>query len=235
MQIVEPVVYVSPVDPESWLKAVERAGRLCYRSGHRMTPDSHRTFVRGLILRGHESVLEHVSWSVVFQCDRAIANQIVRHRLGAYSQVSSRFDLTSPRLGGELTVVRPFYLEPHTQAYAAWHTACVTAEILYRQMLDDTYTPEQARAVLPLSLCTYLLVTYNLRQWRHFLQMRAARTAHPQIRQLAVPLYLYLQERVPELLTGIDCDSSFPVEHYACITELNEDAWQHLLGTSETS
>lgn len=233
VRIVQPAVYVTPVDTEGWLKTIERAGRLCYRSGHRMTADSCQGFVKGLVLRGHESVLEHVSWSVVFMCDRAIANQIVRHRIGAYSQVSSRFDLTAERLGGEIAVVEPFYLQPGTPAYATWYEACSATEVLYRELLAYGCTPEQARTALPLSLCTYLMVTYNLRQWRHFLRLRTARAAHPQMRQLAIPLYLYLKEHVPVLFTGIGYDSSFPAEHYARIIELDEETWGELIGVPQ--
>ena len=81
----------TPIDGAEILKRIEKAGRTCYKSEDRITEESAENFVRMLIERGHESVLEHESITVRFICDRGVSHEIVRHRLASYSQESTRY------------------------------------------------------------------------------------------------------------------------------------------------
>lgn len=73
------------------LALIERAGRTCYKSEKAITPESSQAFVKMLIERGHEAVLEHASASILFVCDRGVSHELVRHRLAAYCQESTRY------------------------------------------------------------------------------------------------------------------------------------------------
>lgn len=141
-----------------------------------------------LIKRGHESVLEHASITVRFVCDRSISHEIVRHRLASYSQESQRY----VRYNGDIEFINPRM--PNAKAYEAWQELCERAEETYKELLSYGVQPQQARSVLPNSTKTEIIMTANLREWRHFLKLRTAKAAHPQMRELTVPLLHELQK-----------------------------------------
>ena len=192
------------IDGAEILKHIEKAGRTCYKSEDRITEESAENFVRKLIERGHESVLEHESITVRFVCDRGISHEIVRHRLASYSQESTRYcNYGNDRFGSGLTVIKPYFLKEKTGAYTSWITAMFVAEKEYFAMLNWGCTPQEARSVLPNSIKTEIVMTANLREWRHFLKLRTAKAAHPQMRELTVPLLHELQERIPVVFDDI--------------------------------
>lgn len=187
MKIIEPSVeLINPVPYEVALNTIETAGRTCYQSEDKMTDGSAEGFIRRIIQRGHESVLEHVSVTARFICDRGVSHEIVRHRIGAYSQESTRYcNYSKGKFNREIQVVRPFFWDREADNYDLWYNLCVLAERQYLYMLDCDATPQEARSVLPNSLKTSLIVTYDLREWRHFLRLRCDSAAHPQMRQVA--------------------------------------------------
>ena len=194
----------TPIDGAGMLKRIEMAGRTCYKSEDRITAESAKAFVRMLIERGHESVLEHASITVRFICDRGVSHEIVRHRLASYSQESTRYcNYSNDRFGYEITFIKPYFLKEGTVAYASWITAMHLANIMYSDMLAEGCTPQEARSVLPNSVKTEIVMTANLREWRHFLKLRTAPAAHPQMRELTVPLLKELQERIPVVFDDI--------------------------------
>lgn len=187
MKIIEPSVeLINPPPYEMALKTIEIAGRTCYQSGDKMTDGSAEDFIRRIIKRGHESVLEHIGLTARFICDRGVSHEIVRHRIGAYSQESTRYcNYSMDRFDGEIAVIRPFFWDREGDNYDLWYNICALAERQYLYMLDCDATPQEARSVLPNSLKTTLVVTYNIREWRHFLRLRCDKAAHPQMRQVA--------------------------------------------------
>ena len=205
MKIIEASYSIeTPIDGAEILKRVEKAGRTCYKSEDRITEESAENFVRMLIERGHESVLEHESITVRFICDRGVSHEVVRHRLASYSQESTRYcNYSNDRFGSGLTVIKPYFLKEKTGAYDSWLTAMHLANIAYSDMLAEGCTPQEARSVLPNSTKTEIVMTANLREWRHFLKLRTAKAAHPQMRELTVPLLHELQERIPVVFDDI--------------------------------
>ena len=198
----------TPINGVEILKRIEKAGRTCYKSEDRITEESAKVFVRKLIERGHESVLEHASITVRFICDRGVSHEIVRHRLASYSQESTRYcNYSGDKFGNGLTVIKPCFLDEGTGAYASWITAMRLANVLYSDMLAEGCTPQEARAVLPNSTKTEIVMTANLREWRHFLKLRTSTAAHPQMRELTVPLLHELQERIPVVFDDIKEDN----------------------------
>ena len=194
----------TPIDGAGMLKRIEKAGRTCYKSEDRITDESAKSFVRKLIERGHESVLEHESITVRFVCDRGVSHEIVRHRLASYSQESTRYcNYSGDRFGSELTFIKPCFFKEKKGAYCSWYNSMDFAECAYFDMLDDGCTPQEARSVLPNSVKTEVVMTANLREWRHFLKLRTAKAAHPQMRELTVPLLHELQEQIPVVFDDI--------------------------------
>ena len=184
------------------LKHLELCGRVCYKSEDRITDDSAERFVRMLIKRGHESVLEHASLSVRFGVDRGISHEIVRHRIASYSQESTRYC----RYGDEITVILPPGMEKGSREYDAWYWSCRRAEDAYLDLLSRGVSPQIARDVLPHSLKTELIMTANLREWRHFLKLRTDRAAHPQMREVAEKLLSRMKAILPVIFEDVGGD-----------------------------
>lgn len=205
MKIITPSFEIlTPVDGQAILKHIEQCGRVCYKSEGKTTDTSAAAFVRGIIKRGHEAVLEHASITVRFVCDRGVSHEIVRHRLASYCQESTRYcNYIKEDFGKEITVIKPLYLDEGTRAFASWRNVCETAERSYFTLLEWGCTPQEARAVLPNSLKTEVVMTADLREWRHFLKLRTAPAAHPQMREVAVPLLRWMQEHVPVMFDDI--------------------------------
>lgn len=183
MKIIKPSFeLLDAVDGAAVLRKIEQCGRTCYRSEDRIAQDSAAKFVRNVIQRGHESVIEHVSITAKFICDRGVTHEIVRHRIASYSQESTRYcNYSGDKFDGELTFVSPCFWDENSVLYHTWESACFQAERHYLALIKTGgATPEQARAVLPNSLKTELVMTANLREWRHFFQFRCSERAHPQ-------------------------------------------------------
>lgn len=198
----------TPIDGAEILKRIEKAGRTCYKSEDRITEESAENFVRKLIERGHESVLEHESVTVRFICDRGISHEIVRHRLASFSQESTRYcNYSGDKFGSELTFIKPCFLKEGTSEFGSWIMAMNFSEFAYFDMLVEGCTPQEARSVLPNSTKTEIIMTANLREWRHFLKLRTAKAAHPQMRELTVPLLYELQQRIPVVFDDIKEDN----------------------------
>ena len=197
-------------------KLLEIAGRTCYKSEGKISAESADTFIKKIIKLGHESVLEHESFTVRFTGSRSFSHQLVRHRLGAYSQESQRYcnygksealQVILPEfgdiglIGAEITTD---FLE-HSQMYTInkanrlWLKSCFASYRSYLYLLDQGIRPEEAREVLPNATKTEVVTTYNLRQWRHFFKVRGSSHAQAQIRHLA----LDLREQVLDLCPSI--------------------------------
>lgn len=208
MKIIKPYHEImTPIDGVQILKHIESCGRICYKSEHKITEDSYLTFAKNIVKRGHEAVIEHCSLSVKFVCDRGVSHEIVRHRMASYCQESTRYcNYSKDDFQGEITVIEPIFLEQYTDGYSMWEEACQIAERAYFKMLDWGCSPQEARAVLPNSLKTEIVMTANLREWRHFLKLRTSKAAHPQIREIAIPLLKELKERIPVIFDDIEVE-----------------------------
>lgn len=208
MKVIKPYVeFITPIDGNVILKRIEECGRVCYKSEEKIAENSAPKFVAGIIKRGHEAVLEHCSFTVKFICDRGVSHEIVRHRMASYCQESTRYcNYSNGDFDGEITVIEPCYLNKDTFAYDEWELACRCAETAYFNLLNWGLTPQEARAVLPNSLKTEVVMTANIREWRHFLKLRCSKAAHPQIREVATQLLKELQAKVPVLFDDIESE-----------------------------
>ena len=190
MRIIKP--YVEPTVPlapaEDLYRIVEVGGRTCYLS-EAVEGDTPAKFIQRAIKRGHESILEHATISLKFICDRGVSHELVRHRLASYSQESTRYcNYSKGKFGEEITVIKPCFWDESDFEYVEWANLCSKAEDAYIDLLRRGATPQEARSVLPNSLKTEIVVTMNIRNWRHLFQMRyfgVAGTPHPQMMEVA--------------------------------------------------
>lgn len=198
---------LSPINGTE-LQLIERAGRTCYKSEDKITDESAKQFVAGLIKRQHEAMLEHSSLSIRFICDRGVSHELVRHRIASFAQESTRYcNYSKDKFGNELTFIRPFFWDEDSFEYSRWLEVCKKAEDEYcRLMSQPGCTPQEARSILPNSIKTEVVMTTNYREWRHFFKLRAARAtgpAHPQMEQITRPLLEELKTLIPVVFDDI--------------------------------
>jgi len=199
------------VDGMEMLREVEKAGRTCYKSEKKITDESAAKFVAGIIKSGHDSVIEHGNVKARFICDRGVTHELVRHRLCAFSQESTRY---CNYKGGVEFIIPPWMPDieegegPQSNVSiedAVWLNAMMDAEKSYLKLIELGWVPQQARAVLPNSLKTEIVVTANLREWRHIFRLRAVnKRAHPQIREVMLPLLEEMKSLIPVVFDDIE-------------------------------
>jgi len=229
MKIIKPSYeIITPVDREYVLKHIERAARICYKSEDKTTESSSSNMVRSLIKSGHHSVIEHFSFSVKFICDRGVLAELTRHRLASFSVESTRYcNYTKDKFDNQLTFIIPnwftYYipgeydkeklsiLEQSTDPKInknfytefIWLNAMKFSEDNYLNLIKLGWQPQQARSILPNSLKTEIVCTANLREWIHILKLRTSQAAHPQIREIMLPLLNELKNILPEFFENM--------------------------------
>ncbi|MFW5791060.1 MAG: FAD-dependent thymidylate synthase [Desulfohalobiaceae bacterium] len=205
MRIVPPSFEILAMpDGDDILKLIELAGRTCYKSEDKITADSAMGFIRRIVASGHMSVIEHASVTVRFVCDRGVTHELVRHRLASYSQESTRYaNYSKDKFGNEITVIRPLFWKEGSPEYAEWLSAMQQAEQSYLRLISGGARAQEARSVLPNSLKTEIVMTANLREWRHVFALRCDAAAHPQIREVMLPLLDELHRRLPPVFSDL--------------------------------
>lgn len=278
MKLIKPSFTILHQAPglEGVYKQIELAGRTCYKSEDKITPDSAKAFVERMINSGHGAMLEHGTvylgmpietiipieangwgkyesnkyskggvvcsingekrvaittnlrvlvengWlddlqyiceptkyhekriTVRFICDRGVSHEFVRHRVFSFAQESTRYcNYSKDKFGNELTFIQPCYLnEAELAQYGPYHLvsrnkspesificSLNNAEKDYLTLIESGWKAQEARAVLPNALKTELVMTGFAADWPHFFELRCASNAHPQARELAIPLY----------------------------------------------
>ena len=213
MQVIKPSIEIIDMeDYETIVKKIERIGRVCYKSEGKITEDSAEKFIKGLLTRQHESVIEHENVTVRLICDRGVTHEIVRHRIASYSQESTRYcNYSGDKFDNQITVIDlasgfeyDLTKENDKAKYDVWCQAMESAEKAYFRMLELGATPQEARSVLPNSLKTEIVVTMNLRPWRNFFRLRVDSHAHPQMREVATMVYEEFKKRLPVFVADLD-------------------------------
>ena len=200
------------------LKHIERIGRVCYKSEGRITEDgeSAKKFVKMLVTNGHEAMIEHSTLSVKFTVDRGVSHELVRHRIASFAQESTRYvNYSLDKFGNEINVInikdgialdnKMKNLDANAigTIIAEWMSAMEDAEKHYMRMIELGATPQIARSVLPNSTKTEITVTANYREWRNFFKLRVPEAAHPQMREITIPLLHELKTLLPVIFEDI--------------------------------
>jgi thymidylate synthase (FAD) len=201
MTIIEPSVEILDyINGISILKKIEQVGRTCYKSEDKITDESCIPFVTGIIKRGHEAVIECTSISVRIICDRGVTHEIVRHRIASFAQESTRY-VNYNKKG--MQFIQPNFWVGDDYKCVIWENIMRTCEEAYNKLIESGAKPEEARSVLPNSLKTEIVVTANLREWRHILKLRTAKVAHPQARQVFNMILETFKKEIPVVFDDI--------------------------------
>lgn len=227
MKLIKPYVeFIDSIDRNAILQKIEKAGRTCYKSESNITPESASKFVSALVQNGHHAMLEHVSLTVKFVTDRGVSHEIVRHRVASYAQESTRYCTygANAKRPNEITFIIPAHLynELSEGAYeiaggdlyvnnqeallnGATHVfidSLFDAERNYNDLIARGWVAQQARAVLPNALKTEIVMTANLREWMHFLNLRSkgiTGAPHPDMKVVADMIYEKFHQELPEI------------------------------------
>lgn len=216
MQLIKPSFTIEDtIDGIAILKKIEKAGRTCYKSEVSITEESACEFVAKIIKNGHHSVLEHEKVSVRVVCDRGVSHEIVRHRIASYSQESTRYcNYSTDKFNNEITFILPCWIDSITPGYYHdlreqastvnyWFNHMLWSERTYMYMIKNGWSSQEARSILTNSLKTEIVMTMNLREWRHFFTLRTAPAAHPQMREIAQPMLDDFKRLIPIVFEDI--------------------------------
>lgn len=219
MRIIEPSYEILTEISEGGIKElqhIERIGRVCYKSEDKITEDgeSAKKFVKMLIGRGHEAMIEHSSLSVKFIVDRGVSHELVRHRIASFAQESTRYcNYSKDKFDNGITFIKPFFFEDDSpdedtmsDSYMLWKEAMKNAEQSYLGLLKIGKTPQEARSVLPNSTKTEITITANYREWRNFFKLRTAKAAHPSMQEITRPLLKELKTRLHIIFDDIEVE-----------------------------
>lgn len=229
MKIVKPKIEIlDNIDGLQILKKIELIGRVCYKSEDKITENSCYKFVEILLSNGHESVIEHVNISVRIICDRGVSHELVRHRIASFSQSSTRYCNYS---NTEMEFIEPCfwknnkhsqivdfkgksYIESHAigidslsnddKKLIKWYRLLNESEKAYNELISLGATPQEARSILPNSLKTEIVITCNLREWRHILKLRCSKKAHPQAREIFLMILQQFSNKIPIIFDDIN-------------------------------
>lgn len=207
MNIVKPYARILTIQGDAHasgitaLKHIEWCGRISHRSEESQTADSWQRFVKAVVIEhGDWSIVEHAFATVDALVDRGITHEIVRHRLFSFTQESTRFVNYEKKMP-------PSFIQPSSlsrEQEMCWNSAIQECEGMYRQLLALGATPQIARSVFPNALASRIIMTGNLRNWRHFLIMRTTKESHPQMREVTVPLLAEFKAAIPLLFDDIE-------------------------------
>ncbi len=224
MKIINPTFEILSEISEGGIKElqhIERIGRVCYKSEDRITEDgeSAKKFVKMLIEKGHEAMIEHSCLSVKFTVDRGVSHELVRHRIASFAQESTRYcNYTKDKFGSEISVIclmggillanktNSLSGEDISKLINEWSAAMKDAERHYFKMIEIGATPQIARSVLPNSAKTEITITANYREWRNFFKLRTPNSAHPSMREVTIPLLKQLKQRIPIIFDDIEVE-----------------------------
>ena len=224
MKIIEPSIKIEPYDGLAIMKKIERACRTCYKSEDKITDESYKVLLNNCLNRGHESVLEHALITIRMTCDIGVYKDLTRHRFGSFSIESTRYcNYSKNKFDNEIKFIKPVNIDNSSELYSNWVGTMNFIEKEYLAMSMNGATPDQMRMILPHSTAAEVTMTANIREWKHILELRANKHAHPAVQQVMIPLLLKFKEDMPEIFNSIEYNKDFDKSKYAKLSIIGED------------
>ena len=222
MILVQPEIKIKKFDGLQIMKNIEEACRTCYRSENLITEDSYKKLIKNCLERGHESILEHEKITIRMICDIGVYKDLTRHRFGSFSIESTRYcNYSKDKYNNNIKFIQPVYYDNDLKKSELWTDTMLNIEENYMKMAAIGATSDELRMLLPHSTAAEIVMTCNIREWRHILSLRCSKAAHPSIRQLLIPLLLEFKKEMPELFNDIEYDTTFPIEKYAGLSYIS--------------
>jgi thymidylate synthase (FAD) len=183
-------------------KVIEKAGRTSYQSFEKEGEGTEKSFIKMLLKRGHHSVLEH-GWATfrIKGVSRALTHQLVRHRIASFTQKSQRYVDES-----NFSWITPPSISENPSALKIYEEFMQTAREVYRKLKEAGIKSQDARYVLPNATETEIVVTANMREWRHIIQLRGDPSSQWEIRRLAIEILKILKKHSPTIFCDMEID-----------------------------
>ena len=217
VRIIEPIVEIENIDGEEIMKKIEKACRTCYRSEKLIKDDSYHNLIRNCINKGHESVLEHEKITVRMITEIGAYKDFTRHRLSSFSIESTRYcNYSNDKFNNEISIINANYITDPS-IYDVWLNGCKMMEQQYMIMKKLGGSNDECRQLLNHSVAAEVVMTCNIREWRHVLSLRCSKAAHPSLRVVFIPLLIHFKKIMPELFDDIAYDETFDKENYASL------------------
>ncbi len=198
------VEIMTPLDKEFIFRHLELCIRNCYKSEDKITPDSAEKMIQKIIELGHEAMLEHFSITVRLITDIGVYKDLTRHRIASFAIESTRYcNYAKGKFGSEITVIEPPELIPGTEAYNIWFSTMQQIERAYNDLAALGYKADVCRMLLPHSVKASVIMTANIREWRHIFKLRTAKAAHPTVQKTMKILLQTFKEHLPVLFDDI--------------------------------
>lgn len=178
---------------------IEKAGRTCYLSFHKITEDSAKRFIRMIVKSGHHSVLEHASATFrIIGGSRSFTHQLVRHRVASFSQQSQRYVNEN-----DFKIVTPPSIKQNEEALEVFNHLIEESRRAYEKLKGMDIRKEDARFVLPNAVTSEIVITANFREWRHIIAIRTEKHAQWEIRQICGEILRQLAEHAPTVFEDL--------------------------------
>lgn len=210
VKIVNPSIeLITPLNGEEILKHIELCARNCYKSEDKITADSARKMVKKLLEMGHEAMIEHYNITVKLTTDVGAYKDLTRHRHASFAIESTRFcNYSKGKYGNELTFTKPCNIPENSELYKLWYQTMEMIEKQYLAMSAAGAATDQLRMLLPHSTKADVIMTANLREWRHIFKLRCAPAAHPTVQQVMKMLLNKFKKELPVFFDDINYDEN---------------------------
>lgn len=212
VKIIEPSVEIlTPLNGKEILKHLEICARNCYKSEDKITDESAPKMIKKLIEMGHEAMIEHFSISLKLVTDTGVLKDLSRHRLVSFAVESTRYCMyAKDKFGNEISVMRPPVIKPGSREYDIWLKCMQNIEQSYLQLASLGCKADVCRMLLPHSTKVEMIMTANLREWRHVLKLRTAAAAHPTVQEVMKMVLRHFKHTIPVVFDDIPLDEAEP-------------------------
>lgn len=207
MRIIKPSVEImQEIDGDKILKHLELCARNCYKSEGNITEDTSSAIkmINKLIELDHTAMLEHYNITVKLICDIGVYKDLTRHRHASYAIESTRYcNYSKDKFGNEISFIKPCNIEELSDLWNEWAGQMKEVEITYRKMAELGAKPDQLRMILPHSTAASVVMSANIREWRHIFKLRCSKAAHPSVREVMLMLLNEFHSKIPVLFDDI--------------------------------
>lgn len=216
MKIIEPNVEIlSNINGNEILKHLELCARNCYKSESNITEDTTSAIkmINKLIELDHTAMLEHFNITIKLLCDVGTYKDLTRHRHCSFAIESTRYcNYFKGKFGNEISVIKPCNMDENSGIYHTWLKAMNDMERAYMQMAEIGATPDQLRMILPHSTAASVILTANIREFRHIFNLRCAKAAHPSVRQIMLMTLNEFHNKIPVLFDDLYEQFKFDID-----------------------